>query len=47
MLFFTCSPEHTILLLFTGVNNEDTNNFGMASSQNNLPTLINIIKQMS
>jgi len=46
MFYFTSSHEHTIFLFFTGVHNEDTNNIGMASIQNNLPTLINNIKQI-
>ena len=27
MLYFPCSPEHKIFLLFTRLNNEDTNIF--------------------
>jgi hypothetical protein len=27
MFYFPCSPEHKIFLLFTGLNNEDTNIF--------------------
>ena len=27
MFYFTCSPEHKLFLLFTVLNNEDTNIF--------------------
>ena len=33
------SPEHQIILFFAGLNNEDTNIFGMASLQKSRPTL--------
>jgi hypothetical protein len=41
MFYFTRSLEHKIFLFFTGVNNEDTNKFGMAGLQNSVPPLIN------
>ena len=46
MFYCTCSPEQKIFLFFTGVNNEETNKFGMASLQNILPTLTYNIKEI-
>ena len=39
MLYFTCSHEHKIYLLFTRLNNENTIIFGMASTQNSRSSL--------
>ena len=41
MFYFTCLLEHKLFLFFTGVINEDTNIYGMASLQNTRPTVIN------
>jgi hypothetical protein len=38
---FECKIKHKIFLFFTGVNNEDTNKFGMAGLQNSVSPLIN------